>query len=114
MKKLFIYKTDKNGTVIKIGEKEDRTPEVKIDLPIHTVGKMTKAVNAAAEVLETAQITGMTPRAAEYVSDLMAWIISYAATTAAVVKGKEGREGEDIRFLVNAMMDDFDEIVNQD
>lgn len=111
MRKMYIYKTDKNGTITKIGEREDRTPEVKIDLPLHTVGKMTKAVNAAAEVLETAQDTGMTPRAAEYISDLMAWIISYAATTAAIVKG---REGEDIRFLVNAMMDDFDEIINED
>ena len=109
MRKMYIYKTDRNGTITKIGEKEDRTPEVKIDLPLHTVGKMTKAVNAAAEVLETAQDTGMTPRAAEYVSDLMAWIISYAATTAAIVKGKEG---EDIRYAVTAMMDDFDEIIN--
>lgn len=111
MKKMYIYKTDKNGTITKIGEREDRTPEVKIDLPIHTVGKMTKAVNAAAEVLETAQDTGMTPRAAEYISDLMAWIISYAATTAAIVKGQDG---EKIKFAVTAMMDDFDEIINQD
>ena len=111
MRKMYIYKTDKNGTITKIGEKEDRTPEVKIDLPIHTVGKMTKAVNAASEVLETAQITGMTPRAAEYVSDLMAWIISYAATTAAIVKG-QGQDGEKIKFAVTAMMDDFDEIIN--
>ena len=107
MKKMYIYKTEADGTITKIGEREDRTPDVEIDLPIHTVNKMTKAVNAAAEVLEMAQDTGMTPRAAEYVSDLMAWIISYAATTAAVVKGKE-----DIRYAVTAMMDDFDEIIN--
>ena len=111
MRKMYIYKTDKNGTITKIGEKEDRTPEVKIDLPLHMVGKMTKAVNAAAEVLETAQDTGMTPRAAEYISDLMAWIISYAATTAAIVKGQDG-DGEKIKFAVTAMMDDFDEIIN--
>lgn len=53
----------------------------------------------------------MTDNAAQYVSDLMAWIISYAATTAAVVKG---RGSEDIRYAVTAMMDDFDEIINED
>ena len=109
MRKMYIYKTDENGHITKIGEKEDRTPEVKIDLPIHMVGKMTKAVNAASEVLETAQDTGMTPRAEEYISDLMAWIISYAATTAAIVSGQDG---EKIKFAVTAMMDDFDEIIN--
>lgn len=47
MKKLYVFKTAEDGTIEKIGERENRTPNVKIDLPLHTVRKMTRAINAA-------------------------------------------------------------------